>query len=219
MKKENIIIQNQVELNIPPQVIRELNESLLFSKDLGIHVNKAVVEEETFGFEAVMTDFFPSPILKIMPGYPSIAVWDLKRRALAYSWFKKLPLHDRQDLYEAWYFLKFLCQEIQNPVARVLGKSMAELPIEISTPTLEKYREDILEILEKPSAPNRIRNSLWKNYTHQVKKSRKTMEEIKDPNDPTSLETLISELTVLEEEAIREKIFFGTSPIIFKSLL
>ncbi len=217
MQKENIVTPHLVELFINPQTIRELDEHLLFNNDLGIHVNPTRENEEALDFTAKLKDFSPLPTLTIMKGYPSISVWDLKRRALAYSWFKNHPLHHTQDLYEAWYLLKFLCQEIKNPVARVLGKSMAELPIETSISVLENYRKEILEILEKPSAPNRIRNSLWKNYTHQVKKSNKLMDGIKDPNDLKSLETLIYELTVLEDEAITEKIFFGTSPIIYKS--
>lgn len=218
MKKENIICTSPVTLGFPGKVMRELETSLIFAKDLGIQVIPSDEEENPCLFEVALSDFSPSPQLKILTGPPSIALWDLKRRALAYRWLVTLSLQTRQDLYEAWYLLKFLCQEIENPVARVLGKTMAELPATVSPSVLEIYRKDILGILEKPSAPNRIRNSLWKNYTHQVKKSGNPLAGIKDPNDPESLTTLIEELIFLENEAIIERIFFGTSPVIYKPL-
>lgn len=218
MKKENIVMSQMVVLEITSKVLNYLDKSLL-KENIGIQIQEknTPTQDEKEDFYATLMDFSPPVVLAIMRNSSSIALWDLKRRALAYRWFQNLPLRCRQDLYEAWYLLKFLCQEIQNPTARTLGKSMADLSHDVDVEVLEKYRRDILEILENPSAPNRIRNSLWKNYTHQVKKSGEVKIEIKDPNDPTSLETLIHELRMLEDDAIDSNIFFGTSPIIYKS--
>lgn len=217
MRKENIVVNQRVTLEITPKALNSLDASFLDDKiGIKVMVKRSDSPGNKDAFNAILVDLNPSPIIAIMEGYPSIALWDLKRRSLAYLWFTNLPLHRRQDLYEAWYILKFLCQEIHNPTARVLGKSMAELPNDINGEVLERYRNDILEILLSPSAPNRIRNSLWKNYTHQVKKSGEINIEIKDLNEPSSLETLLDELTILEDDAIESNIFFGTSPIIYK---
>lgn len=146
-----------------------------------------------------------------------ILFWDLKRRAMAYSWLLHQQIESLKDLYEAWYKLKFLCQEIRNPLARILGREMADLQEDASSDVLDEFKSRILSILTLPSSANRIRNSLWKNYSNQLKRTNNPIKEIKTPEDPTGDETLLLELKILEEEAMKTRLFFGTSPVIYRN--
>lgn len=147
-----------------------------------------------------------------------IQLWDLKRRMLAYEWAKSIPLPTRQALFEAWYILKFLCQELSNEEARPLGREMAALKTPVAAEAIESFRYRILSILTKPSTPSKIRGSLWKNYTNQLKKNRHPLTEIRDPQWGPSESTLVYELTLLETEALKQNIFFGTSPVLYQEL-
>jgi len=145
----------------------------------------------------------------------SLKLWDLKRRILAYHWMKSVPLPHRQSLFESWYILKFLCQELRNVEARQLGRDIASLHSKPQEKVLEGIRSKILSLLQHPSTPEKIRGSLWKNYTNQLKKTKHPLPEIKDPKDGVFEESLVNELHLLEEEAIKEQIFFGTSPVLY----
>jgi len=144
-----------------------------------------------------------------------IGKWDLKRRMLAYEWFKKIPLSTKSALFEAWYILKFLCQELSDKEARALGRELAGLGSDLTDNSLESFRLRILSILKMPSTPKKIRGSLWKNYSNQLKKTNHTLKEINDPKNGVGESTLICELAILEKEATEKSIFFGTSPVIY----
>lgn len=146
----------------------------------------------------------------------SLKLWDLKRRILAYHWMKSVPLPHRQSLFESWYILKFLCQELKNVDARQLGRDIAAVQSDAGVETLERFRMRILSLLQYPSTPEKIRGSLWKNYTNQLKKTHHPFPEIKDPKDGVFEQTLVYELRLLEEEAIKKHIFFGTSPVLYE---
>lgn len=146
----------------------------------------------------------------------SLKLWDLKRRILAYHWMKSVPLPHRQSLFESWYILKFLCQELKNVDARQLGRDIATLQSDAGIEVLEEFRQKILSLLKYPSTPEKIRGSLWKNYTNQLKKTHHPLSEIKDPKDGVFEDTLVHELHLLEEEAMKKHIFFGTSPVLYK---
>ena len=146
----------------------------------------------------------------------SLKLWDLKRRILAYHWMKSVPLPHRQSLFESWYILKFLCQELKNVDARQLGRDIAAVQSDAGVETLERFRMRILSLLQYSSTPEKIRGSLWKNYTNQLKKTHHPLPEIKDPKDGVFEQTLVYELHLLEEEAIKKHIFFGTSPVLYE---
>ena len=146
----------------------------------------------------------------------SLKLWDLKRRILAYHWMKSVPLPHRHSLFESWYILKFLCQELKNVYARQLGRDIAAVQSDAGVETLERFRMRILSLLQYPSTPEKIRGSLWKNYTNQLKKTHHPLPEIKDPKDGVFEQTLVYELHLLEEEAIKKHIFFGTSPVLYE---
>ena len=145
-----------------------------------------------------------------------VIFWDWKRRIMAHTWLKNQKITTRRNLYEIWYKLKFLCQEILNTEARRLGREMADLVEDVNAEILQTYKNAILTILTLPSSPKRIRNSLWKNYANQLKRTKSPLAHIKNPEDTTGDETLLLELKSLEEEALRTGTFFGTSPIIYR---
>ena len=219
MRKENIITKERIEIGVlkdllPQPELEKLEETypelrfIQYEKaperdEVPFFIGADASEDEPFGASA---DLLKDPI----------AFWDYKRRVMAYSWLKGLPLTNLTDLYEAWYILKFLCQEIHNTRARKLGRDMAALEVESSPEVLEAFRREVLLILTKPSSPARIRGSLWKNYSNQLKKTKTPLAGIKTPEDPRSEETLLEELRILEKEALATRLFFGTSPILYK---
>ena len=95
---------------------------------------------------------------------------------------------------------------------------MAALKTPVAAEAIESFRCRILSILTKPSTPSKIRGSLWKNYTNQLKKTRHPLTEIRDPQWGPSESTLVYELTLLETEALKQNIFFGTSPVLYQEL-
>ncbi|MFH5836164.1 hypothetical protein ACHAL6_08810 [Proteiniclasticum sp. C24MP] len=221
MRKENIITKRKTHLGIRKDMLQEHtvkkleetypelrflpNEKSESSKEIAFITGADSSEEHPITA--------PVDILK-----DPIAFWDFKRRTMAYTWLRNLPLRSLSELYEAWYILKFLCQEIYNTKARQLGRDMAALPLDTGKDTIEKYREAILSILALPSSSARIRNSLWKNYSNQLKKTKTPVAGIKTPEDPSGDETLLEELRILENEALAAKLFFGTSPILYKEI-
>lgn len=221
MRKENIITHEKTEVGISKSAMNEISmESLekTYPELVFLPYDESEEPKRTnffIGQEPSERHPFALPLEMVKD---PIAFWDYKRRILAYTWFRSIPLTNPRDLYEAWYILKFVCQEIQNTEARKLGKEMAGLLPDAGNEKLEKYREAILLILQQPSTSSRIRNSLWKNYSNQLKKTKNPLKEIKTTEDPTGNETLLKELKILEEEALTTRLFFGTSPILYQDL-
>lgn len=219
MKKENILTRERIQVAVTEEALLSLEDMPMESEHPELAFQAISNEPEEKGHLFVIGAShgdvpFALPLEDLRD---PLAFWDFKRRILAARWLDQVKLETRQDLYEAWYILKFLCQEIRNPHARALGREMADLDVHAKKDVLETYRDRIREILRLPSSPNRIRSSLWKNYTNQLKKSRKPLEKIKAPDDPTGNETLFSELKLLEDEALSSGLFFGTSPVIYRS--
>ena len=142
--------------------------------------------------------------------------WDARRRLLAFHWFKHLEIGGKKDLYDAWYKLKFLCQEIDDPFARDFGRRLADMKGKLEPEEIEKYRKEILEILRKPSTTRKITSSLWKNYAYYRKASGKTVEEVTSPEFKRNVTTIAKELVLMERTAFEDKVFFGTSPVIYR---
>lgn len=219
MRKENIVIVEPVKVVIRKDILKEISlESLEKAyPELRFVPGSTPDEKEemTFFIGQPPSEKHPFSVEETILKDP-MAFWDYKRRIMAYTWLRKLPMDHRRELYEAWYILKFLCQEILNTKARKLGREMAALPESTSADVLEHYRDEILSILPLPSGYARIRNSLWKNYSNQLKKTKRPIDAIKTPEDPSGEETLLEELKILEKEALETRLFFGTSPILYK---
>lgn len=141
--------------------------------------------------------------------------WDWRRRLLAFHWFKALPLQTKEDLYEAWYVLKFLCQEIDDNWARDLGRRLANLK-HLEEDTIPSIRKEILETLRKPSTVKKITHSLWKNYSYYRKTLGESVEGVNSPDFKRNITAIAKELTLMERSAFEKDVFFATSPVIYR---
>ena len=81
---------------------------------------------------------------------------------------------------------------------------------------IETFRNDVLNLLRKPSTLKRITQSLWKNYAHYRKVSGKQVAEINSPTFQRNVTTIAKELTKMERTALEEGVLFGTSPVIYR---
>lgn len=166
-----------------------------------------------FGSLLLENEFFLIPALEMQS---PIKWWDWRRRMLAFVWLKKQEIETAEDIYAVWHILKFLCQEIDNERSRAIGHEMAGGHFEDIGAFIEKFRSDILEMLRKPSTVNKIKQSLWKNYTYYRKHLGLDMADIKEPTDLRNMTTIASELVLMERKSFEEGFSFGTSPIIYR---
>lgn len=142
--------------------------------------------------------------------------WDWRRRLLAFHWLKTVSLQQLSDIHAVWYRLKFLCQELDNEWARSMGRTIASLDKRLPEGFIETFRNDVLNLLRKPSTLKRITQSLWKNYAHYRKVSGKQVAEINSPTFQRNVTTIAKELTKMERTALEEGVLFGTSPVIYR---
>ena len=142
--------------------------------------------------------------------------WDWRRRLLAFHWFSTVELSTMKDVYEVWYRLKFLCQELDNTWAREMGKTLASIKLKDAPDFLAQFRKELSDVLRKPSTTKRITNSLWKHYSHYRKQRGKTVDEIQSPEFRRNLTTIAKELTRMERTAVEDDYLFGASPVIYR---
>lgn len=142
--------------------------------------------------------------------------WDWRRRLLAWSWLRTLPLPGKAALYDAWYHLKFLCQELDDSWARDMGRRLAGLGKKVTDEEIEAFRLEMLNTLRKPSTTRRITNSLWKHYAHYRKVSGKYIEEIKTPEALRNITAIAGEVLMMERKAFEDDIMNGTSPVLYR---
>ena len=142
--------------------------------------------------------------------------WDWRRRMLAFLWFSDLPINSMQELYDVWYRLKFLCQELDNSWAREMGRTLAALPKSEFLEFEPKFRKEVLELLRKPSTTAKMTNSLWKHYSHYRKQRGKTVVEINSPDFRRGVTKIAQELLKMERTSVEDDYLFGASPVIYR---
>lgn len=142
--------------------------------------------------------------------------WDWRRRLTAFTWFKRKELNGVSDLFDSWHTLKFLCQEIEQHTAREIGNRIAGFSSQTPMIELYKVKEEILNILRKPSDAMKVKQWLWKNYVHLKKKHGITIEKVCPPDSLRNMTHIAEEMLSVELEARREEKIFGSSPIDYK---
>ncbi|NTW71445.1 MAG: DUF523 domain-containing protein [Eubacteriaceae bacterium] len=142
--------------------------------------------------------------------------WDWKRRLLAFLWLQDAVIINKRELYEVWYKYKFLCQELDEKWAREKGRELAALKNEVDRDYIENFRNEILELLRKPSTLNKIVNRLWKHYSHYRKVTGETIEGISGQDSFRNATTAARELNKIERASEEKGIVFGTSPVILR---
>ncbi len=142
--------------------------------------------------------------------------WDWRRRMLAFLWLSDLPITSMQELYDVWYRLKFLCQELDNSWAREMGRTLAALQKTDFSAFEPKFRAEVLELLRRPSTTAKMTNSLWKHYSHYRKSRGKSVEEINSPDFRRGVTKIAEELLKMERTAVEDEYLFGASPVIYR---
>ncbi len=142
--------------------------------------------------------------------------WDWRRRLFAFLWLKDQKILSLSEFYDAWHVVKFLCQEIDNERAREMGKTFAQFDKKTPIANLEYEREQILDLLRKPSDVPRIKQSLWKSYSFYRKNLGIEIEEIKEPSEIRNVTHLVEEVTEMEKVCASLDILFGASPVIYR---
>lgn len=163
-----------------------------------------------FGHRLLEEAFFLIPAADLQS---PLRWWDWRRRLYAFAWLKDAKLENKADLYAIWHRMKFVCQEVDQVNARAFGHQIANLEDPISLERLEGLRFEILMMLRKPSTPARIKNMLWKNYTHVRKKLGYDIEGILKPEDERGITKLAEELILMERIAFENDVLMGTTPI------
>lgn len=166
-----------------------------------------------FGALLLANEFFLIPAADLQS---PLKWWDWRRRLLAFYWFKNLSLESKADLYAAWYVLKFLCQELNDPWARDMGRKLAALDHRVERDFIDDFRKSVMELLRKPSTTRRITGSLWKHYSHYRKIKGKTVDGVNSPEFKRNITSIAKELVLMERSAIDDDILFGTSPVLYR---
>jgi uncharacterized protein YbbK (DUF523 family) len=169
-----------------------------------------------FGALLDQAGFFLIPALDLQS---PIKWWDWRRRLLAFLWLDQVPIETRADLYDVWYRLKFLAQELDNPWARQLGQKLAGLKGPLDPTFALDFRREVGDVLRRPSTLPRITGSLWKNYSHHRKVTGEAIDAISQPTTLRNVTTLARELILMEREAAVAGILFGTSPVMYAGRL
>lgn len=142
--------------------------------------------------------------------------WDWRRRLLAWLWLQDVSLSSRAELYAVWYRLKFICQELNNVLARALGHDIAGWKGKLTIEQAEDFRKQVGDMLRQPSNSAKMMNSLWKNYSHYRKITGQTLPEINSPEQLRNVTTIAREMLIMERAAAEAGIVFGTSPVLYR---
>lgn len=167
-----------------------------------------------FGSALYDKGYFLIPVLDLQS---PVRWWDWKRRLLAFLWLEKAEISNKKELYDIWYRYKFICQELDEPWAREKGRELASLGKAVDDEYIRFFKNEVMDLLRRPSKTNRIINSLWKNYSYYRKVTKETIEGIYEPDTRRNVTTVARELGVMERAAYEKGVFFGTSPVIYRS--
>ena len=143
--------------------------------------------------------------------------WDWRRRLFAYLWFQDQTILSLAEFYEAWHEMKFLCQELDYERARDMGKSFAQFDKKTPIANLEYQREQILDLLRKPSSLPRIEESLWKSHRFFCNELKIEIDESAESSEGVELKHLVEDVRAMEIVGAKQGIFFGGSPVLYRS--
>ncbi|MDR5659889.1 DUF523 domain-containing protein [Serpentinicella sp. ANB-PHB4] len=166
-----------------------------------------------FGALLIKEGFFLIPALDLES---PIKWWDWRRRLHAFVWVKKQEIRNKQDLYNFWYTVKFLCQELAPKAAKQIGKDLANLPKGFDANIAENIKNEVTTILRKPSTLPRIKQRLWKSYVYYKQKFNEEIDLIKRPETDRGMTRIAQELILLEREAFEKGTFFSSAPILYR---
>lgn len=169
--------------------------------------NKIGKPPGVFGAMLLKEDIFLIPALSLTS---PVRRWDYKRRLYAYVWAKNAEINNKNDMYEFWHTVKFLCQELDETEARRIGSELASS--EFTPAKALELKRFVMELLKKSSTLEKIKNRLWKHYMYMKKKQGVELSDIMMPQDNRNMHHIAMELEALEKVAFTNGILFGSMP-------
>ena len=166
-----------------------------------------------FGAMLLDRDFFLIPANDLQS---PVRRWDWKRRLYAFAWAKEVDINSKDDLFQFWHIVKFLCQEIDEKTAREIGKRLAELPKGFDKESAETLRHEVMMILRQPSSLEKIKNRLWKHYMYFKRKTGVELENVMEPTDMRNMNHIADELMLMEKTSFSTEVLFGAAPILYR---
>jgi uncharacterized protein YbbK (DUF523 family) len=142
--------------------------------------------------------------------------WDWRRRLHAFAWLKRREIETKNDMYDAWHLLKFLCQEVDERRARELGREIAELPKHASREEIGSWKRETLFLLRKPSDIKRIETAMNKHFAYYRKHINPEAGEMVPPDREMAKYKFVAELLQMEKKAVLEDFLFAGTPVIYR---
>jgi hypothetical protein len=167
-----------------------------------------------FGALLLERDFFLIPALDLES---PLKWWDWRRRLHAFCWLKRQVIGSKDQMYEIWHHLKFLCQEVDAQEARRIGSALANLPKRFSAALAQRWKSDTLKLIRKPSTLKRITAVMQKHYAHYRKHFDPSAADVQAPTSDLSKHRYVEELNKMEKRAILEGFEFEGTPVLFRS--
>ncbi|MFA6379441.1 MAG: DUF523 domain-containing protein, partial [Candidatus Omnitrophota bacterium] len=166
-----------------------------------------------FGSLLLKEDLFLIPVMDFDSPWKW---WDWARRLYAFVWLKRLEIKTKQELYEAWHILKFICQEADEKRTRSLGVLLAGAPKKLDQGFVSRWKSETLQLLRKPSTLQRIQGIMVKHYAHYRKVFGLSAQEVSAPSLFVNKHDFIEELRKMERKAFDQGYVFVGHPIIYR---
>lgn len=165
-----------------------------------------------FGSLLLKEDLFLIPVLDLDSPWKW---WDWSRRLHAFVWLKRLEINGKQELFEAWHILKFICQEADERTARNLGTQLAAAPKKLAKEFIDDWKTQVFLLLRRPSTLKRIHATMVKHYAHYRKTFGLAVQEVSAPSLLVSKHEFVEELGKMERKAFEKDYFFAGRPIFY----
>jgi uncharacterized protein YbbK (DUF523 family) len=142
--------------------------------------------------------------------------WDWRRRLHAYAWLKRQELTSTSQIYEIWHLLKFVCQEVAPKDATAIGRRLAGMPKAFRNGYAEEWRNEVLNLLRKPSSLGRIHAVMLKHFAHYRKHFNPRARDVNAPRTDIAKRAFVKELHEMEKRAVLEGYEFAGTPVLFR---
>ena len=166
-----------------------------------------------FGALLLQEDLFLIPALDMESPWKW---WDWQRRLHAFVWLKRKEIASKQELYDIWYRLKFLCQEVCEIEAREIGADIAGAPKRVDGGYMNSWKIRVLRLLRRPSELKRIYNVMAKHSAHYRKHFGYESEDVPPTSRLMGKQKYIEELERFERKAAEQNYVFSGHPVLYK---
>jgi len=163
-----------------------------------------------FGALLLEHDFFLIPAEDLQS---PVKWWDWRRRLHAFLWLAEQELTSKGQVYELWNRFKFVCQEIDEPRARAIGRELAAWPKRFPKTQAVAWKREVLHLLRRPSTYRRILGWMAKHTAHYRRELGLSTDEVKLPRDNVGKRVFITALEKLERQARQQGYAFAGAPV------